>query len=73
MENLPAQKVSFTQLTHTVVRRAQGPLTADEIQAAVAALAPITTQNPQGTIRNAICQSILNEDLPPESACLFPE
>ena len=54
---MPTPKISFSALTHTVVRQASGPLTPDEIQAAVAAITPITTRNPKQTIRNAISSS----------------
>ncbi|MCL5996518.1 MAG: plasmid pRiA4b ORF-3 family protein [Chloroflexi bacterium] len=51
---LQKQKVSFSQLTEDVVRKAAGPIPFDEIMRRVHALHPITTRSPKSTIRNAI-------------------
>ncbi len=56
---MPASKTSYTELTHQVVRDSRDPLPFTEIMRRVNALAPITTKNPKGTIRNAITQSPL--------------
>jgi hypothetical protein len=50
---------SFTELTHQVVRESPEPLPFREILRRVHAIAPITTRNPEGTIRSAIGQSRL--------------
>lgn len=56
---MPKPKISFTELTHQVVRESPEPLPFAEIMARVAAITPITTKNPKSTIRNAIGQSRL--------------
>jgi hypothetical protein len=56
---MPDIKPSYGDLAHQVVREATEPLPFDEIMRRVHALAPITTQNPKSTIRNAISQSRL--------------
>ena len=56
---MPSLKPSFTALTHQVVRESREPLPFDEIMRRVNTLAPVTTRNPKGTIRNAISQSCL--------------
>ena len=56
---MPSSKTSYTELTHQVVRESREPLPFDEIMRRVNAIAPITTKNPKGTIRNAISQSRL--------------
>lgn len=52
-------KVNYTELTHQVVHNAKEPLTFDEIIQHVADIEPITTGNPQNTIRSAISQARL--------------
>ena len=52
-------RINYTELTHQVVRESPEPLPFAEIMARVAALAPITTRNPKGTLRNAVGQSRL--------------
>lgn len=54
---MPPQKVSFTALTHQVVRASPEPLPVSEIIARVNAIATITTKSPKQTIRSAISQS----------------
>jgi hypothetical protein len=56
---MPSPKISYTELAHKVVRESREPLPFAEIMQRVNALAPITTRNPKGTIRNAISQSCL--------------
>src|SRR5512136_1066426 len=56
---MPSLKPSFTALTHQIVRESREPLPFDEIMRRVNTLAPVTTRNPKGTIRNAISQSCL--------------
>ncbi len=56
---MPSLKISYTALTHRAVRESREPLPFSEIMQRVNALAPITTKNPKGTIRNAISQSYL--------------
>ncbi len=56
---MPPPKASYTELTHQVVRESRDPLPFTEIMRRVNAIAPITTKNPKGTIRNAISQSRL--------------
>ena len=51
---MPDNKISYTALVHQVVQQSPEPLTVDEIMERVAAMAPITTKDPKGTIRNAI-------------------
>jgi hypothetical protein len=58
-EPMPSPKISYTALTHRVVRESREPLPFAEIMQRVNALAPITTKSPKGTIRNAISQSYL--------------
>jgi len=47
-------KQSYSDLVYQVVREASEPLPFAEIMQQVASIKPITTQNPKGTIRNAI-------------------
>ena len=54
---MPQAKTSYAELTHQVVRESREPLPFAEIMRRVNAIAPITTKNPKGTIRNAIGQS----------------
>ncbi len=54
---MPKDKISFTELTHQVVRESPEPLSFDEIIQRVQAIAPIATKNPKNTIRSAISQS----------------
>jgi hypothetical protein len=56
---MPRHTVSYTALTHQVLREAPEPLPFAEIMARVAAIMPITTKNPKQTIRNAISTSPL--------------
>ncbi|MCL4490018.1 MAG: hypothetical protein M1570_18095 [Chloroflexi bacterium] len=56
---MPPSKTSYTELTHQVVRESREPLPFAEILRRVNTIAPITTKNPKGTIRNAISQSRL--------------
>lgn len=56
---MQSSKPSYTALTHQVVRESREPLPFAEIMRRVNTLAPITTRNPKGTIRNAISQSRL--------------
>jgi len=56
---MPKDTPSFTELTHQVVRESPEPLPFREILRRVHAIAPITTRNPEGTIRSAISQSRL--------------
>jgi hypothetical protein len=56
---MPSPKISYTALTHRVVRESREPLPFAEIMQQINALEPITTKNPKGTIRNAISQSYL--------------
>jgi hypothetical protein len=56
---MPSPKISYTALAHTVVRESREPLPFAEIMQRINILAPITTKNPKGTIRNAISQSYL--------------
>jgi len=56
---MPSSKISYTALTHRVVRESLEPLSFAEIMQLVNAIEPITTKNPKGTIRNAISQSQL--------------
>jgi hypothetical protein len=56
---MPSSKISYTALTHRVVRESREPLSFAEIMQRINAIAPITTKNPKGTIRNAISQSHL--------------
>ncbi len=53
------KKPSNTDLVVQVVREAPEPLPFAEIMERVNALSPITTRNPQSTIRNAVSQSRL--------------
>ena len=54
---MPSSKTSYTELTHQVVRDSREPLPFTEIMQRVNTIAPITTKNPKGTIRNAISQN----------------
>src|SRR5512137_708828 len=56
---MPSPKISYTALAHRVVRESREPLPFAEIMQRINALAPVTTKNPKGTIRNAISQSYL--------------
>ena len=56
---MPSSKPNYTALTHQVVRESREPLPSAEIMRRVNTLAPVTTRNPKGTIRNAISQSRL--------------
>ena len=56
---MPSSKPNYTALTHQVVRESREPLPFVEIMRRVDTLAPVTTRNPKGTIRNAISQSRL--------------
>ncbi len=56
---MPSSKPNYTALTHQVVRESREPLPFAEIMRRVNTLAPVTTRNPKGTIRNAIGQSRL--------------
>ena len=56
---MQSSKTSYTKLAHQVVRESHEPLPFAEIMRRVNALEPITTENPKGTIRNAISQSRL--------------
>jgi hypothetical protein len=56
---MPSPKISYTALAHRVVRESREPLPFADIMQRINALAPITTKNPKGTIRNAISQSFL--------------
>jgi hypothetical protein len=56
---MPSLKPNYTALTHQVVRESREPLPFAEIMRRVHTLAPVTTGNPKGTIRNAISQSRL--------------
>jgi hypothetical protein len=58
-EPMPPPKISYTALTHRVVRESREPLSFAEIMQRINAIAPVTTKNPKGTIRNAIGQSYL--------------
>ncbi len=49
--------VSYTELTHRVVREAADPLPFKEIVQRVEAITPITTKKPEQTIRNAVSNS----------------
>ncbi len=56
---MPSPKINYTELAHRVVRESREPLPFAEIMQQINALAPVTTKNPKGTIRNAISQSYL--------------
>jgi hypothetical protein len=53
------QQPSYAQLTRDIVQTTTEPLTVDEILARVNAQRPITTKNPQNTIRAAIQDSAM--------------
>ncbi len=52
-------EISFTELTHQVVRESPEPLPFAEIMQRVNDIMPITTKNPKSTIRSAVSQSRL--------------
>jgi hypothetical protein len=55
----PSPKINYTELTYQVVREAPKPLPVRVIMWHVEDIAPITTKDPEQTIRNAISQGQL--------------